>query len=100
MERRVERERAAPAARAGSDGESGAREGGAVRGEALRLLVEGGPPSDAAAVGLHRELVAPELVQRVLAAARAGARLGAAVPWRGRTLRQIVDSPQFDWGAK
>lgn len=55
-------------------------------------------PTTAALIGLHQGLLSPDLVGRIIAAQKRGARLGAAIDPRGKTLQQIVRNPAFDWG--
>jgi len=49
-------------------------------------------------VGLHQTLLDPQLVARVIDAGKRGARLAAEVGAPGRSPRQLVTDPRFDWG--
>jgi len=77
-----------------------AEEGGEsafARKEAMRYLKRGGKPTNAAVVGLHQGLADPQLARKVIAAGHAGAPLAVNVPTDGKTLRQVVGDPKFEW---
>jgi hypothetical protein len=58
--------------------------------------------SDAVLVGLHQELVDPQLIGRIVRAQTAGARLASGLApgglKDGRSMRQLLADPAFDWG--
>ena len=79
-----------------SSGDGGGSEAGAKK--QARLFVLGKAKfSKQVTIGLHQELGAAK-AKRVIAAERAGAKLGAGVKAHGR-LAAIVNDPGFDWGS-
>src|SRR6266542_926544 len=88
------KQKPANASTAQRDGAGGS---GAAAKLAQAFLLGKAPPSDYALVSLHQVLFDRALISRILAASRAGAKLGAKVnPSLSPT--QIVRDPAFDWG--
>src|SRR5262245_27323121 len=65
---------------------------------ALAFLQGRGKLTQSALLGLHKAVVVPSLITRIIKASEAGARLAAGVNPGGKTLRQIIHDPAFDWG--
>jgi hypothetical protein len=73
-------------------------QGGLEQQSAVAFLTGKGGLTPAATIGLHKGVIDPALVQRLIAAHAGGARLAATVDVAGKGLRQILQHPAFDWG--
>lgn len=84
----------------GHDQAQPAQEGpasGAPQNQAMNFITGKGAATSSVMVGLHQGLVDARLVHKLMAASRSGAKLAAGLQVAGKSLRQVVNEPGFDW---